>query len=243
MRPDGQPRLRQVVVATSSRDRVVEALRSKFGLGVSHWVDDAPSHAEFGLRAAHLPVGDQFIEVVEPKRPDVPVGRHLARMGGDGGYMVILQIPSLEDAARRVREQGARIIWEGGDAVRAIHIHPHDAGGTLLSLAQDMQGDAWAQAGEGWRSHIWTDVVCGMSVAEIACHKPARWADRWSALLGVERSGDEGFTLQLGDTSLRFVATVAQPHGPSGLTFTPSCKAAVSERTMLKIGQLDIRLG
>ena len=157
--------------------------------------------------------------------------------------MVILQIPSLENAARRVRAHGARIVWEGGEFVRAIHLHPRDTGGTLLSLAQDMRGDAWAQAGEGWRSHMRTDVVCGISVAEIACYDPVRCSERWSALLGVERSGDDGFTIGLAQSSLRFVATVTQPHAPSGLTLARSNGASAAHGAMLKIGRLDIRTG
>lgn len=233
-------RLRQPVIATRQRDAVVSALQDLFDLGVSHRVEDAPSHAEFGLRAAHLPVGEQFIEVVEPLREDVPVARHLARLGGDGGYMVILHVPSLDAAARRVREAGARIIWEGGDAVRAIHLHPRDTGGTLLSLATDMLGDEWAQAGMGWRAHVRTTKVSGIARADIACRDPDDCALLWSSLLGVERSGGDGLTLQLGEGALRFVPAIGQPHGPSGLTLTAT--TPVEPGAVLKIGNLDISL-
>lgn len=233
-------RLRQPVVATRHRDKVVTALQSLFGLGISHTVEDAPSHAEFGLRAAHLPVGEQFIEVIEPLRDDVPAGRHLARLGGDGGYMVILQVPSAEEAAKRVRAQGARIIWEGGDAVYAVHLHPKDTGGTLLSLAQDMKGDSWGQAGENWRAHVRTDHVHHIERADIACEDPVASAVLWSALLGVERSGSDGFALQLDEGSLRFVPAIGQPHGPSGLTLARTPGSPIELGTALKIGNLDI---
>lgn len=235
-------RLRQPVIATRQRDKVVAALQSLFGLGISHKVEDAPSHAEFGLRAAHLPVGEQFIEVVEPLRDDVPVARHLARLGSDGGYMMILQVPSVEEAARRVRDKGARIIWDGGDVVRAIHLHPRDTGGTLLSLAEDMQGDAWEQAGEGWRAHVCTDHVCRIAYGDIACADPAACAELWSDLLGVARSGSDGLTLKLAEGALRFVPTIGQPHGPSGLTLTRTPGSPIEAGTALKIGSLDIRV-
>lgn len=233
-------RLRQPVVATRHRDRVVAALQSLFGLGISHKVEDAPSHAEFGLRAAHLPVGEQFIEVIEPLRDDTPAGRHLARLGGDGGYMVILQVPSVEAAAARARAQGVRVIWEGGDAVKAAHLHPGDLGGTLLSLAQDMRGDAWAQAGEEWRAHVRTDHVHRIERADIACGNPAECAAAWSALLGVDRSGADGLTLLLDEGSLRFVRAIGQPHGPSGLTLAGTPGSPIEAGTALKIGNLDI---
>ena len=233
-------RLRQPVVATRRLQAVVDALQETFDLGVSHRVEDAPSHAEFGLRAAHLPVGEQFIEVVEPQRDDVPVARHLARLGGDGGYMVILQVPSVDAARERVMAHGARIIWEGGDAVRAVHLHPRDTGGTLLSLAQDMRGDAWEQAGKGWRAHSRTGTVSRIERADIACHAPDECARTWSALLGVERDKGDGLTLQLAEGALRFVRTVGQPHGPSGLALAATAPGTAG--TALKVGNLDFSL-
>lgn len=235
-------RLRQPVIATRQRDKVVMALQSLFGLGVSHRVDDAPSHAEFGLRAAHLPVGEQFIEVIEPQRDDVPAGRHLARLGGDGGYMVILQVPSVEAAARRATAQGVRIIWEGGDVVRAVHLHPRDTGGTLLSLAQDMCGDAWAQGGEDWRAHVRTDHVRRITGADVACEDPAASAALWSTLTGVERSGPGGLTLRLDEGALHFIRAIGQPHGPSSLTLERTPGSPIGTGTALKIGNLDIRV-
>ncbi len=233
-------RLRQPVIATRQRDLVVASLQSLFGLDVSHRVDDAPSHAEFGLRAAHLPVGEQFIEVVEPQRDDVPAARHLARLGGDGGYMVILQVPSVEAAKQRVRASGAAIIWEGGESVHALHLHPRDTGGILLSLAEDRLGDAWAQAGADWRAHVRTGKVGSILAANIAVHDPAACAQLWSALLGVPRSGMDGLTLQLDEGSLRFVRTMGQTHGPSGLTLAAT--VPVEAGAALKIGNLDISL-
>jgi len=233
-------RLRQPVIATSQLDRVVDLLQSRLGLGISHRVEDAPSHAEFGLRAAHLPVGEQFIEVVEPRRTDVPVARHRERLGGDGGYMVILHVPSVDAAKARVLAQGARIVWEGGDAVRAIHLHPRDTGGTLLSLAEDMRGDEWEQAGKGWRAHVRTGVVTSIARADIACHDPGQCAETWSRLLGIGRGGTDGLTLTLAEGSLRFVHSVGQPHGPSGLALLAA--GPVDPGPVIKIGSLDISL-
>ena len=238
--PGPMIRLRQPVIATSQLDRVVELLQSRLGLGVSHRVEDAPSHAEFGLRAAHLPVGEQFIEVVEPCQTDVPVARHRQRLGGDGGYMVILHVPSLAAAKQRVLDQGARIVWEGGDAVRAIHLHPRDTGGILLSLAEDRLGDEWEQAGKGWRAHVRTDVVTSISRADIACLDPGQCVETWSRLLGIGRQGTDGLTLQLADGRLRFVQAVGQPHGPSGLALRAA--APVDPGPVIKIGNLDISL-
>src|SRR5688500_18643054 len=91
-------RLRQLVLATARLDAVVGTLHDEFDLTVSDRVDGAPSHDEFALRSATLVAGSQFLEIIEPVRPEAPAARHLERLGGDGGYMVIVEVPSAREA-------------------------------------------------------------------------------------------------------------------------------------------------
>jgi hypothetical protein len=80
-------RLRQVALVARELDPVVAALERTLGLAVAF---RDPGVAEFGLRNALFPVGDQFLEVVSPTQPGTTAGRLLERRGGDGGYMVIV---------------------------------------------------------------------------------------------------------------------------------------------------------
>jgi len=66
---------------------------------------------QFGLTNAVFAVGDTFVEVVAPARPDTTAGRYLERRGGDGRYMAIFQVPDLAAARRRLASLGVR--WSG----------------------------------------------------------------------------------------------------------------------------------
>src|SRR3954454_12719962 len=103
----GAVRLRQAVLVAAELDPVVSELRAELGLG-EPFAD--PGVAEFGLHNAVFAIGDTFLEVIAPTRPDTAAGRHLERHGGDGGYMVIFDLEDLDGARERVRDAGIRVV-------------------------------------------------------------------------------------------------------------------------------------
>jgi hypothetical protein len=140
-----------------------------------------PGVAEFGLHNALMPIGSCFLEVVSPTRPDTTAGRLLARRGGDGGYMVIVQTDDLDRDRKRMGELGVRIVWEIElpDA-RTIHLHPRDVGAAIVSLDQ-MPEPEWRWAGPRWREHVKTDVTKELLGA--SCNPRTRaGSQRWGAL-------------------------------------------------------------
>ncbi len=80
------PRLRQVALVAHDCGRVADELRRAFG-----WPPPFhdPGVGQFGLSKAVFTVGDTFVEVVAPARPDTAAGRYLERRGGNGGYMAM----------------------------------------------------------------------------------------------------------------------------------------------------------
>src|SRR5215467_6279235 len=101
------PRLRQVALVAHDCDRVAGELRQAFGLAEPF---HDPGVGQFGLTNAVFAVGDTFLEVVAPARPDTTAGRYLERRGGDGGYMAIFQMPDLAAARRRLADLGVRVV-------------------------------------------------------------------------------------------------------------------------------------
>ena len=103
-------RVRQIAQGGNDYAGIERQLHDVFGLDVSYRdPGDRPAEeaggSPVGLRNFLCPIGDQFLETVSPK-PDVPdsaVARFLERRGGDGGYMVIMQVPRSEYAGRRQR--------------------------------------------------------------------------------------------------------------------------------------------
>jgi hypothetical protein len=74
-------RLRQVVLVARDLERVVATLRARLGLGEPF---RDPAVGSFGLENAVMALGDTFVEVVSPVKPDTAARRHLERRGGDG---------------------------------------------------------------------------------------------------------------------------------------------------------------
>src|SRR5678815_2752977 len=88
-------RLRQIALVGRDLDAAEADIRAVLGLDYAY---DDPGVAKFGLKNAVFPVGETFLEVVSPKEPGTTAGRLLEKRGGDGGYMVILQVEDIAEA-------------------------------------------------------------------------------------------------------------------------------------------------
>lgn len=198
-------RLRQVALVAHDLDAVVKELHSCFGLEVAY---RDPAVSVFGLHNAVLPLGTQFVEVVSPTRPGTAAGRQLARLGGDGGYMVICHTDDHPRRQSRVAELGVRIAFEGDDhGYQIMQLHPADTGGSFLEIDYQPGGDdplgPWGPAGPDWRSAVRTEVVDRIIGLTVQSVDPDRTAARWGDIL--ETAVSDG-TLTLDNATVRFVA-------------------------------------
>jgi hypothetical protein len=175
-------------------------------LGVAYAYDD-PGVGKYGLRNAVFPIGDTFLEVVSPKQPGTTAGRLLQKRGGDGGYMVILQVDDLLQARARVRDASARIAdLTDGDGFAFTHIHPKDIGGAILSLDHMKPKERWEWGGPDWQAHVCTDTSLAVVAAELQSENPAKMAARWSEVLGRGATEDGNlWRIRLDQGEIRFV--------------------------------------
>jgi len=191
-------RVRQVVLAAHDLDATVERLRSALPLGEPY---HDPGVAEFGLRNAVMGLGDAFVEVVSPVRPDTAAGRHLDRRGGDSGYMVLVQVDDLAAARERAADLGIRTVWTADEpAISASHLHPSDTGGgTLLSLDEPRPPASWQ-----WGGSAFDPAAAPATVSvTLAVPDPGGVAARWSTLLDRAARDD---AIELDGGAIRFVA-------------------------------------
>ena len=205
--------IRQIALVARDLEPAVVDLCAVLGIEVAF---RDPGVAEFGLRNAVMPVGTTFLEVVSPVRDDTTAGRFLARRGGDGGYMVILQTDDLAGDRARLARLGARTVWEATlDDIATIHIHPRDIGGAIVSVDQPRPPESWRWAGPGWRDMSRTQVVRRIVGAEIAAADPSRTAARWCELLALPAPSVRGAaaTVDLDGGVLRFVPSDARGEG------------------------------
>jgi hypothetical protein len=199
-------RIRQVALVARELEPVVADLCAVLGLDVGF---RDPGVAEFGLRNVVLPLGTTFLEVVSPVRADAAAARFLDRHGGDGGYMVLVQTADLEADRRRLASLGVRIVWQVAlDDIAAVHLHPRDVGGAIVSLDEPRPPVSWRWGGPGWEAKVRPGVVRDLVGITIVGTNPAALAARWSAVLGLappeRRAGDE-IVVALDAGEIRFV--------------------------------------
>ncbi|MCK7496588.1 MAG: hypothetical protein MZW92_40980 [Comamonadaceae bacterium] len=78
-----------------------------------------------------------------PPRPDSACARHLARHG-DSGYMLILQTDDLARERERLARLGVRTVWSTQfDDIGAMHLHPKDVGGAIVSVDEPRPAASW----------------------------------------------------------------------------------------------------
>ena len=198
-------RLRQIALV--AKDLAAARADISAVLGIDYAYDD-PGVGKYGLRNAVFPIGDTFLEVVSPKQAGTTAGRLLEKRGGDGGYMVILQVDDLAQALGLVKHAAARIADQSDkDGAAFTHIHPKDIGGAILSLDRMVPKERWEWGGPNWQSHVCTDTSVKVAAAELQAKDPAKMAARWAQVLGRAAVRDSAvWHIQLDEGEIRFSA-------------------------------------
>jgi Glyoxalase-like domain len=173
-------RIRQIVFAAQDLARGRELLATLLRL-------DPPFRdhgvGEFGLDNAVFCYGDQFIEVISPIRPDTAGGRHLARHG-DSGYMLILQTDDLARERVRFDALGVRRVWQAEyDDIAAMHLHPKDIGGAIVSIDEPRPAASWRWGGPNWRVQPGAAGQQRVRGLTLCSPEPQALARRWAEVL------------------------------------------------------------
>lgn len=201
-------RLRQIALVARDLEPVVDDFCAVLGIEVAH---RDPEVRIFGLCNAVMPIGETFLEVASPMSEDTATGRWLTRNGGDGGYMVIVQSENLEDDRARFTELGIRVAWDVAlDDIAAIHLHPRDLGGAILSFDQPNPPNSWRWAGPDWKKTPASGhcrQICGV---ELQAPDPVALAQRWSRALArpAVELAEDALEISLEPGTIRFVPDV-----------------------------------
>ena len=195
--------LRQLVMVSSQRDPIVDSLCNLFDIRVSF---NDPGVAHFGLENAVLPVGTDFLEVVSPIKENTTAGRYLDRRGGDGGYMVIIQVDDFSEVQNNVKENNVSIVWESEHPdARAIHLHPKEMGGAILSLDWMNPKESWKWAGPNWAEFVNTSTIKRFVGVEIQSDDPKKMMNQWLSVLKMPPEKVSDYEINLDNTWIRFV--------------------------------------
>lgn len=130
---DSRARVAHIGIAVPSIDAAVTFYRDILGLEPGH-----PETAD-GATIVTLRLGDVQVELLEPRDPDGPVAKFLAKRG-PGIHHICYRVPDLDGALVRCRAAGYRLIDEvarrGADGRRIAFVHPRATAGILLELTE-----------------------------------------------------------------------------------------------------------
>ena len=94
---------------------------------------------EQGIIATMFRVGESSIELVQPTRPDSPVGKFLAKRG-EGFHHVAFEVEDLQVALAELKRNGVDLIDEeprrGAGGMKIAFVHPEGAFGVLTELVE-----------------------------------------------------------------------------------------------------------
>jgi len=92
-----------------------------------------------GVRVVMLPLGDTHVELLEPLKPDSPVGKFLAKRG-PGIHHLAIEVKDIRATLKDLAGKGARLIdnepRRGAGGCLVAFIHPSSTNGVLLELVE-----------------------------------------------------------------------------------------------------------
>ncbi len=94
---------------------------------------------EQGIIAVMFPVGESRIELLQPTRPDSPIGKFLAKRG-EGFHHTAFEVEDLESALAELDKSGVELIDQsprvGAGGTKMAFVHPKAAFGVLTELVE-----------------------------------------------------------------------------------------------------------
>src|SRR5437667_7603093 len=130
---DSAARVAHIGIAVPSIAAALAFYRDILGL--------APGRSESadGATIVGLTLGDVQVELLEPRDPDSPVAKFLARRG-PGIHHICYRVPDLDTALERCRTAGYQLVdatpRRGAGGRRIAFVHPKTTNGILLELTE-----------------------------------------------------------------------------------------------------------
>lgn len=125
--------------AVEDIEKAAEFYKAHFGAepGEPETVEDQ------GIKATMFRVGESMVELVQPTRPDSPVGKFLEKRG-EGFHHVAFEVEDIEKSLAELKSSGVELIDEtpriGAGGARMAFVHPKEAFGVLTELVELRDG-------------------------------------------------------------------------------------------------------
>jgi methylmalonyl-CoA/ethylmalonyl-CoA epimerase len=131
--------LDHVGIAVADLEAAIAFYEAAFGARVSH--RERVEHD--GVEEALIPLGESYVQLLAPTRPDSPVARFLERRG-EGLHHVGYRVADCAAALEKAVAGGATAVdaapRPGSRGTTVAFVHPRSAYGTLVELVQEPAG-------------------------------------------------------------------------------------------------------
>ncbi len=128
-------RIDHVGIAVKDLDEAIEFYARTLGLPLVH----QEVNEEQGVQEAMLGIGDSWIQLLAPLRPDSPIGKFLEK-AGPGIQQMAYTVTDVRAVAAHLESQGVRMLYaepKVGTAGSLVNFaHPKDCGGVLIEFVQ-----------------------------------------------------------------------------------------------------------
>lgn len=129
--------LSHVSIVVPDLAAALEKLRATYGLTAG----TIKVNEEQGVRMTYIDLGNAKIELMEPSRPDSPVGKFLERNPKGGIHHFCLGVDSVEQTTTELGAAGAQVLGAGKVQLnvhgeRIAFVHPKDFLGALVELEE-----------------------------------------------------------------------------------------------------------
>lgn len=124
-----------IAIAVASMDEALAAFKELWDMEPER-IERVDSD---GITEAMLPIGDTYLQLLEPTGPESTVAKFLERRG-PGLHHIAVQVDDLEGRLATMRSRGAKLIDEaprpGGGGHQVAFVHPKTTNGVLIELVQ-----------------------------------------------------------------------------------------------------------
>ena len=130
-------RLNHVAIAVPDLETAAAKYRDWLGADVG----EPQVLAEHGVTVVFVRLPNTKLELMQPFGADSPIGGFLTKNPSGGIHHLCFEVNDIGDAARKLVEEGARIIGDGKPRTGAhglpvLFLHPKDFDGTLIELEE-----------------------------------------------------------------------------------------------------------
>lgn len=180
-------RVRQIALLTRDLEQSLAFWQNTFGLEEC-FRDDLSA---FGLINVLLPIGDTFLELLQPVDSNSPGARFL-KWRGESLSRIVFESAGTPAHEVWLQEQQIPVIWRiDRPRYSGVRLHPKAMNRLLVSIVDPHAAEEpgrWPPAGDNWRSRVHTEVVSQIFGATFVTDALDCDVGRWHRLFGLTPS-------------------------------------------------------